>query len=131
MHILQPCARWAHKHPIIHIYLPTVGRIYPLLEYICQLLAEYIQYQNISANCWQNISNIRIYPPIVGRIYPIPEYICQLLAIYTQYKNISPIVGRIYLARIYPIPLYIYIHLSSVKIKLRLLHLLPEVSYCF
>ena len=74
MHNLQPCARRAHKHPIIDIYLPIVGRIYPIPEYICQLLAEYIQYQNISANCWQNISNIRIYStihifPIVGSIY--------------------------------------------------------------
>ena len=68
---------------ITGIYLPIVGRIYPIPEYICQLLAEYIQYQNIS--------------PIVGRIYLIPEYIqyqCtyifnysyipQLLAVYIQ-----------------------------------------------
>merc|ERR1712218_680413 len=66
------------KHPIIDIYLPIVGRIYPIPEYIRQLL--------------QNISNIRIYPSIVGRIYPIPEYICQLLAEYIQYQNISPLV---------------------------------------
>ena len=65
---------YKHKHPIIDIYLPIVGRINPISEYIRQLLAEYIQYQNISANCWQNISNIRIHPPIVGRIYPIPEF---------------------------------------------------------
>ena len=74
MHILQPCARWAHKHP----------------TYISQLLAEYIHYRNISANCWQNISNTRIYLPIVGRIYPISEYIqlfiySQLLAVYIHY----------------------------------------------
>ena len=69
MHNLQPCARRAHKHPIIDIYLPIVGRIYP------PMLAEYIQYQNISPNCWQNISNTRIYLPMVGRIYPISEYI--------------------------------------------------------
>ena len=137
MHNLRNCARKAHKHPIIDIYLPIVGRIYPIPEYIRQLLqnisntrnsflrssqsdslrgdhlcivyqiclfdllcnpcmlhhdywylwnkwerrriyppivAEYIQYQNISANCWQNISNIRIFP--------------QLLAKYIQYKYI-------------------------------------------
>ena len=85
MYNLQPCARRAHKHPIIDIYLPIVGRIYPIPEYICQLLAEYIPYQNIS--------------PIFGRIYLIPEYIQyqytyifnysyipQLLAVYIQYK---------------------------------------------
>ena len=93
MHNLQPCARRAHKHPIIDIYLPIVGRIYPIPEYIRQLLAEYIQYQNISPNCWQNISNTRIYLPIVGRIYPISEYIPNF------WQNISD--TRIYLYWIY------------------------------
>ena len=106
-----PCTRRAHKHPIIDIYLPIVGRIYPILEYIrqllaeyiqyqnkCQLLAEYIQYQKISANCWQNYLIGRIYLIyLIGRIYLIPEYIqyqytyifnCsyipQLLAVYIQ-----------------------------------------------
>ena len=99
------------------IYLPTIG------EYICQLLAEYIQYKNISPNCWQNISNTNIsiqltyipqwlaeyiqyqyinstniYSSIVGRIYPISEYIPNF------WQNISN-------TRIYPIPIYIYIQL--------------------
>ena len=95
MHNLQPCARRAHKHPIIDIYLPIVGRIYPIPEYICQLLAEYIQYKNISPNCWQNIYSIRIYP--------------QLLAEYIQYQNISPIFGRIYLIPEYIQYQYTYI----------------------
>ena len=56
------------------------------LSYIPQLLAEYIQYQNITANCWQNT-----------RIYPIPIYIYIQLFIY------SPIVGSIYPIKIYEI----------------------------
>ena len=66
MHNLRNCAKKAHKHPIIDIYLPIFGRIYLIPEYIRQLLAEYIQYQNVSANCWQNISNIRIFPQLLA-----------------------------------------------------------------
>ena len=98
MHNLRNCARKAHKHPIIDIYLPIFGRIYPIPENICQLLAEYIQYKNISPNCWQNISSIRIYTPIVGRTYPISEHI-------------SPSFGRIY-----PIPIYIYSTIHIIPI---------------
>ena len=74
MHNLQPCARRAHKHSIIDIYLPIVGKIYSipeyirqlLAEYIRQLLAEYIQNQNVSDNCWQNIPNIRIFSQLLA-----------------------------------------------------------------
>ena len=55
----------AQHTPIIDIYLSSVGRIYPIPEYICPLLAKYIQYQNISANCWQNISNTTVRGPTV------------------------------------------------------------------
>ena len=57
------------------IYPPIVGRIYPIPEYICQLLAEYFQYQNIS--------------PIVGRIYLIPEYI-QYQYTYRSWLDFQP-----------------------------------------
>ena len=89
MHNLQPCARKAHKHPHnwhislncwqnisnTRIYLPIVGRIYPISEYI--------------PNFWQNISDTRIYP--------IPIYIYIQLFIY------SPIIGSIYPIQIYEI----------------------------
>ena len=55
----------AQHTPIIDIYLSSVGRIYPIPEYICPLLAKYIQYQNISANCWQNTSNTTVRGPTV------------------------------------------------------------------
>ena len=57
-------------HPIIDICLPIVGRIYPIPEYFCQLLAEYQNISNtnihiystvhIFPNCWQYISNKNI-----------------------------------------------------------------------
>ena len=66
--ICSPAPEGRTNTPIIDIYLSIVGRIYPIPEYICPLLAKYIQYQNISANCWQNISNTRIYSTI--HIFP-------------------------------------------------------------
>ena len=58
MHNLQPCAWRGHKHPIIDIFLPIVGRIYPIQEYI----------------------QLFIYSLIAGSIYPIQIYEIQFAA---------------------------------------------------
>ena len=110
MHNLQPCARRAHKHPIIDIYLPIVGRIYPIPEYICQLLAEYIPYQNIS--------------PIFGRIYLTLNQSSRGRSLGSRpahhpEENISN-------TRTYPIPIYIYIQLFIYPPIVGRIYLVPE-----
>ena len=81
---------------LVDIYLPIVGKIYPISEYIPPIVGRIYPISEYFPNCWQNISNTRIYPiqiyiiyiqlfiysysPIVGSIYPIQIYEIQSAA---------------------------------------------------